>query len=441
MKISRILNPLKEGLRSFIPTSSESVKEAVIKSSFINLLARGFGYLKNVSIAILLGFSYETDAFFMAVSLIGLFLIFADVFDSIGVPNLVRARLKGDEEFKRLSGLLLSFTLILTLIVGFLALIFYPLVLKIPRGFSEEALSLTKKAYFLLLPYLLLNFIFHHFGAVLRSTRRFTAYFVGEALFSFSTFLFISLGLFIYRSSLVLPISFSLAQLISTLYMLYVGRPYIHFNFFVDATFKRILQHFFYLSALYGVFHLFILVDRAFASLLQEKSVSALTYGLTVAGIPKGILKLEHMAITSLSEVGGSLEKLNFYLKKIFILTLPLTLILFFFADLLVSLFFGYGAFSRVDIVLTAEATRYYALSLPLMFIWPILYRVFQIREWLKAIFFIALLGVMINGALNYLLVIYFKLGLKGICLGTFGAYIFLCISGYALLSRKRSKL
>ncbi len=146
------------------------------------------------------------------------------------------------------------------------------------------------------------------------------------------------------------------------------------------------------------------------------------------------------MAITSLSEVGGSLEKLNFYLKKIFLITLPLTLILFFFADLLVSLFFGYGAFSMVDIVLTAEATRYYALSLPLMFIWPILYRVFQIREWLNAIFFIALLGVMINGALNYLLVIYFKLGLKGICLGTFGAYIFLCISGYTLLSQEKVK-
>ena len=64
----------------------EKVLSAVFKSSFINFFARIFGYLKNFIIAILLGFSYQTDGFFMAISLIGIFLIFVDVFDSIGVP-------------------------------------------------------------------------------------------------------------------------------------------------------------------------------------------------------------------------------------------------------------------------------------------------------------------------------------------------------------------
>ena len=92
---------------------TESIKEALLKTSFINLLARILGYLKQVSIAILLGFSYQTDAFFMALSLIGVFLIFVDVFDSLGVPNLVFAKEKAEEEFKRLAGLLLTFTTIL----------------------------------------------------------------------------------------------------------------------------------------------------------------------------------------------------------------------------------------------------------------------------------------------------------------------------------------
>ncbi|MEM4869969.1 MAG: hypothetical protein QW081_06250, partial [Desulfurococcaceae archaeon] len=72
----------------------ERVLEAVVKSSLINLLARGFGYFRSVAIAVLLGFSYQTDAFFMALSLIGIFLIFVDVFDSVGVPELVKARMK-----------------------------------------------------------------------------------------------------------------------------------------------------------------------------------------------------------------------------------------------------------------------------------------------------------------------------------------------------------
>jgi putative peptidoglycan lipid II flippase len=121
----------------------ETILEAVIKSSFINLAARGFGYLKQVTIAVLLGFNLQTDAFFMALSLIGLFLIFADVFDSIGVPNLVRARLRSEEEFKNLAGLLFTFTLILTFLVTLSAIFLYPLVLKIPVGFNKEALEYT----------------------------------------------------------------------------------------------------------------------------------------------------------------------------------------------------------------------------------------------------------------------------------------------------------
>jgi hypothetical protein len=65
--------------------------------------------------------------------------------------------------------------------------------------------------------------------------------------------------------------------------MIFVGKEFLHFSFFIDERVKEILRHFLFLSALYGVFHLFIVVDRAFASLLGEKGVSALTYGSVVA--------------------------------------------------------------------------------------------------------------------------------------------------------------
>ena len=119
----------------------EKVLGAVFKSSFINFFARAFGYLKNFVIAILLGFSYQTDGFFMAISLIGIFLIFVDVFDSIGVPNLVKAKLRSQEDFNRLSGLLFTFTTILAFLGSILAFTFIPLILKIPIGFKENAIS------------------------------------------------------------------------------------------------------------------------------------------------------------------------------------------------------------------------------------------------------------------------------------------------------------
>ncbi|SMO55236.1 putative peptidoglycan lipid II flippase [Balnearium lithotrophicum] len=418
----------------FNVADKENILDALVRSSIISIVARGFGYLKHIAIAVLLGFSIQTDAFFMALSLIGIFLIFADVFDSIGVPNLVKARLENQEEFERLTGLLFSFTLFLIFTVGFLSVVSLPFILKIPVGFKAKAVTYTKLSYFLLMPYLLLSFLFHHFGAILRSVRRFTPYFIGEFIFSFVTFLFTVTGLALFKSWIVLPISLSLAQVVATIYMLYVGREFIHLSLFFNQTTKKLLKHFFFLSALYGVFHLFVVVDRAFASLLGEKSISSLYYGLTIASIPRVILRLEHMAITSLSETRGSLSKLNFYVKKVLIFSIPIIFIFFFLSKIIVKLLFGYGAFSKTDVTLTAEATKYYSLSIPLMFLWPLFYRVFQIKENLKPVFFVAVAGVVVNALLNYFLVVVYELGIMGICLGTFGAYLLICGFSYLIL-------
>jgi putative peptidoglycan lipid II flippase len=433
-----LLAPLKNLFN--LSSKPEAIRHALIRSSFLNLLARGAGYLKHLSIAILLGFSYKTDAVFMALSLLGIFLLFADVFDSIGVPNLVSARLNGEEDFKSLSALLLTFTLILSFSIFVLSIILYPVLKHIPVGFSKEAKDCLSVSYFLLLPYLFLNFIFHHFGAVLRSLRRFTEYFVGELIFSISSFIFIVLGLYFFRDFRIIPISFSISQVLATLFLLLRTKEFIHLKFYLDERARLILKHFFYLSALYGVFHLYILVDRAFASLTGEKGVSALTYGLMVAAIPRGIVKLEHIAITALSEVKASMEKINLYIKYSFLISLPFMMGFLVLANFLISFFFGYGKFSLVDVELTAEATRYYALSLAFMFIWPILYRAYQILNWLKPVFFIAIMGILAKTIFNYLFVIVYNLGIKGICLATFFAYIFLCLLSYTLLFKKKPK-
>ncbi|MCX8127500.1 MAG: murein biosynthesis integral membrane protein MurJ, partial [Synergistetes bacterium] len=279
------LDSLKEAIRSLRKWDlerEEKVLEAVIRSSFLNLLARGIGYLKNVAIAVLLGFSAKTDGYFMALSLLGIFIIFSDVFESIGVPNLVKARQENMGEFKRLSGFLFAFALTLAILSSVFAFLLMPLILKIPFGFKEEALNYLKVSYLLLLPYLFFSFIFQHFGAVLRSLRRFTAYFVAEFIISLSSFLMILFGLLAFRDYWVLPLSLVLSQLIGTLFITFKGREFFHLRFYKDEKVKTILKCFFQLSILYGVFHLYIMVDRAFASILPEKSVSALSYGLVI---------------------------------------------------------------------------------------------------------------------------------------------------------------
>ncbi|KUK13316.1 MAG: Uncharacterized protein XD52_1404 [bacterium 42_11] len=434
------LERLKEALKSLSNwdlKKEEGVLEALFKSSILNLLARTLGYLKNFAIAILLGFSVKTDGYFMALSLLGIFLIFADVFDSIGVPNLVKARQKNMEEFKKLSGLLFTFTLILATLSTIFAVLLMPFILKVPVGFKEEALAYTKSSYLILIPYVFLSFIFYHFGAVLRSLRRFTVYFLGEFIISVCSFIVVTLGLLYYRDYWVLPLSLTISQALATLFMVFKVREFLHIEFYMDDRIKSLLKQFLQLSALYGVFHLYMVVDRAFGSMLGEKAVSALTYGLMLAIASKNVLRIESLAITSLSEAGGSLEKLNFYVKRLLLLSVPFSILLFSFSEYIVGLLLGYGAFSKVDVALTSEALRFYSLSVPFIFLWLLVYRVFQIREKMGKLVKLAVTGVFLNGGLNYLFVIELKLGIPGICLGTLVAYVFLSLFGYSMLDKQ----
>lgn len=420
---------------------AESIKQAIVKTSVINLFARGFGYLKYLSIAVLLGFNYQTDAFFMAFSLLSIFLIFADVFDSIGVPQLVFARTKGEEDFKKLAGLFLTFTTILAFGLTFLALISIPYISHIAVGFDQKTKESTELNLLLLLPYLFFSFFFHHFGAVLRSIRAFTPYFIGEFIFSFFSFLLTALGLYLFPSGLVLPISLSLSQSIATSYMVFVGREYLHFSFFIDQRLKEMLKHFVLLSALYGVFHLFIVVDKAFASMLVEKGVSALTYGSMLAFVLGSIVKLPLMSITALAETKARIETINKFAKFSLLISLPTTLFLFFFPHIPVEILFGHGKFTKMDGSLTATALKYYSLSLFFSLFWGVLYRAFQVLGWLRPVFFVAIVGVMINGLANYVFVLVLKLGVAGICLGTFVAYVFISLISYLLLYSREKML
>lgn len=71
------VNKAEKGIRS------------ALKFSSINLIAKAFGYGRSVVIAVLLGFSLQTDAFFMSLSPYMHFLIFMNIFESIRVPELV----------------------------------------------------------------------------------------------------------------------------------------------------------------------------------------------------------------------------------------------------------------------------------------------------------------------------------------------------------------
>ena len=423
-----------KGIGNILKPSKETVLQAIFKSSFLNLLARGFGYLKQVAIAVLIGFSLDTDAFFLALGLLGIFLTFTSVFDSLGIPTLVRTRQRSFEEFQNLTGVLLTFTTLLAVVITLLAFLLSPLIIKVAFGYNANEKELLKEYFLLLLPYLFFNFYFHHFGAIHRSLRHFTVYFFGEFLFSFFSFLFTTVGLLILKNPKVLPIALSLAQFISTIYMVFVSKPFWEVKFYIDKTVKDMIKQFLQLLVVYSVLYLYMLVDRIFASYLPQKGISALTYGWLVATIPRGFFKFENIVITTLSEVNADWKKVKFYTTRIFIFTIPFVIGIYIFADVIIKLLFGYGAFSHLDIKLTVIATKFYVFALPFVFLWPILYRVFQIKNKIYLVIIPAILAIVSNGVLNYLFIFKLDMALQGICIATVIAYTLLCSISFYML-------
>ena len=108
---------LRERVKHFLKKKG-TITEAVVKAIAINSLAKFVEYLKYLCIGIFLGFSKDTDAYFMTASFLAIFMVFVvDVFDSVGIPNLVKAKQRSEEEFQNLSTDLLALTLIPTTVV------------------------------------------------------------------------------------------------------------------------------------------------------------------------------------------------------------------------------------------------------------------------------------------------------------------------------------
>ncbi len=417
----------------------ERVREAVIKGSLLNGLARGLGYLRLFAMATLLGFSLETDLFFLAQSLGGIFLIFAQIFDSVGVPDLVYERKRGEKFFRELVALLSGFTLLSAILVCALCLLLLYFLPKVPFLYRKHPEALLQLRYYfgLLIPYLFASFWFYHFGAILRAKRLFTLYNFGFFLYTFFMVLLTVVGLYLWRTALVLPVALSLAQILATLYLAFMARDYWLLKFTWNAQVKKLAREAGYLLPIYGILNLFVVVERSFATYLPVKCISALAFGFTLAEAPRSIMKLENILITPLSEARANYQKVAYFLKQALKLSLPPTLVLFLGAPVIIPLLFNYGAFAHLDLALTVTATKYYALALPFMILWPIFFRIYQIRRELKQLLLVSIIAVLVNVGLDYFFIFKFELGMRGLIFATILSYATLVLYSTLHLFRK----
>jgi putative peptidoglycan lipid II flippase len=205
-----------------------------------------------------------------------------------------------------------------------------------------------------------------------------------------------------------------------------------------DTNLRQIVQQFVPMIA--GAFLLGStqLVDQAFAASLSAGNVAVLNYGNKVISFPLQIAATAigtsflpyFSSMLAKNDWHGARQTLNRYLKLIFTLTIPLTLLLVVFSEPLVRLLLQRGAFTGADTRIVADVQALGALQIPFYLGGILIVRLISAMKANHILMWGAGLSLVINFLGDYLLMKIF--GVAGISFSTsivyFSSFMFLML-------------
>ena len=403
---------------------------------------------KELIVASTFGRGDALDAFLIA------FLVPAFAINVIGgsfnaalIPTFITVReVKGREAAQRLfsnvvllsSALLIGVSIVLALLAPFL-------LRYLGSGFSDQKLALTERLFFTLLPILLINGLATTWGAVLNAGERFAL----VSLASLSVPLVIVVALLvggkawgITALTIGTVAGFALeASLIAWGLRRHGVSITPHWSG-MDSDLRQVMKQYLPMVAGGVLMGSTLLVDNAMAAMLESGSVSALSYGNRVVAVMTGIgaTALGTAALPYFSKMVANREwgevklTLRFYLRLIFLTTVPLTLLLVYFSEDLVRLLFERGAFVKSDTQLVGQVQAFFLLQVPFYIAGMFLVRLISAFKANHILMWGTLISVIINIVMNYFGMMY--LGVAGIALSTSIVYMVAFIYLFSMLHR-----
>ncbi len=391
--------------------------------SFYTLISRLLGYLRDILIAIFLGASIYADAFFVAFRLPNTFRrLFAEgVFNAAFIPSYTEAKLKNKTEGKKFADDVLNLLVITLLGIVFLVEIFTPaIVYLIAPGFYEDfekfdlAVELTRITF----PFLFFVSLSSFFSGILNTNNKFAA--AAAAPIILNIFLILSLVIsyfFDFNFELNLSYAVTLAGLFQLLFLIFFTKHYykpsINFKVKVKSKVKFFLKKLLPSIFSSGVTQINILIGTIIAS-FEAGAISYLYYAdriyqinLAIAGIAIGTVALPELSkkikIGNWNEVNNIQNK---SLELCLLLSVPACFGLIIASEEITNALFGYGSFLEKDVVITANALKYFGYGVPAFALIKVLSNFFFARDDTRTPFYISFFSVFLNIVIS---VTYFK--------------------------------
>jgi len=386
------------------------LERLVFIQSFFSLISKFSGYLRDAFLAFFIGTTVFADIFFMAMRIPISFEKFlaAETFNAAFIPIFAKISEGGSIEKKyHFAHQLIIGTLLILIPIVVIAEIFMPNIVAVFAGNIQDqySFSLFVKAARIMFPYILFIGVSSIFIGILNTYGRFALsaglpFIINISIIS-SCFLFTVIPterVTILSWSVIVGGAFQLAILIFALRKDFFKDLYVNlFNLKGDyLALKSFLV--LYWPTLLASFLVFF--NQIFGILIASKDiggVSLLYYSeriyylpLTIIGISIGSVLLP---ILSSNEISKDIEVKNIQEKayRYSVLTIfPTTLILLFFSETIISLFFYRGVFDIEAVTRSAIALKLYLIGLPsaviIKMLIPYLYSTKQPKIVLKTI-------------------------------------------------------
>ncbi len=388
--------------------------------SFYTMLSRVLGYFRDILIAIFLGTSIYADAFFVAFRLPNTFRrLFAEgTFNAAFIPSYTAEKIKGKSQGKRFADEVLTLLILGLLTIVLIVEILTPYVVYlIAPGFVEDntkfdlAVDLTRITF----PFLAFVSLSSFFAGILNSENKFAA--AAAAPIFLNLILILSLIIaYYFKLDYAFNLSYgvSISGLIQLLFLIFFALKYYQPSLILKNKVKRNVKFFLkkLLPSIFssGVIQISILVGTIIAS-FQAGAVSYLYYAdrvyqinLAVAGIAVSTVSLPLLSKLIKNKKTNEANKIqNKSLELSLLLSLPASLALIVGSEEIVNALFGYGSFTKNDIVQTSLALKYFGYGIPAFAILKIFANFFFARDNTMTPFKVSSIIVFINIAISIL--------------------------------------
>jgi len=415
-------------------------------NAIFTFISRISGFVRDMFFAHFLGAGLHSDIFFIATKLPNLFrrITAEGALTSSFLPIYSGLLNSKDKELAYYYSKIIFLILLLSVLIitALIQVFLHEVIILLAPGFLDNKKLLAdivtlSRFTILFLP---LISIVALFGAMLNAAGRFTPFAILPIIINLTficTCLIVSEDLKI--KSLPLAISLPIAGLMQMIFIYICARRYklVNRNFFKIFYFKTnifkqlsqklnsTLKRFFPALITGGIFQINILIDTLLASFLGFGSISFLYYADRLIQLPVGIIgvALGTSLLASLShpKILNSNKKTSIQLENAIkiglFFSIPSTLVLMLFPEIIVNSIFKRGNFSNFESNQTVLALYFYSFGLPFLIISKSCQSIFLAAGKPKKIMFISIIQLICNIILSLILMQYFNHG--GIALAT----------------------